>query len=96
MIEASKKLNFVTQDSQNVTLPSKYSSWHNLHETKIFLISVVGVIAISLYFGIKESLNSNLQISSEILVFALVILAAVILWELLIYLMERFDRLSDS
>ena len=70
MIEASKKLNFVTQDSQNVTLPSEYSSWHNRHETKIFLISVVGVIAISLYFGIKDSLNSNLQISSEILVLA--------------------------
>ena len=96
MIEASKKLNFVTQDSQNVTLPSEYSSWHNRHETKIFLISVVDVIAISLYFGIKESLNSNLQISSEILVLAVVILAAVVLWELFIYLMERFDRLSDS
>lgn len=63
MIEARKKLNFVTQDSQNVTLPSEYSSWHNRHERKIFLISVVGVIAISLYFAIKESLNSNLQIS---------------------------------
>lgn len=56
----------------------------------------MGVIAISLYFGIKESLNSNLQISSEILVLAVVILAAVVLWELFIYLMERFDRLSDS
>ena len=39
MIEASKKLNFVIQDSQNVTLPSEYSSRHNRHETKIFLIS---------------------------------------------------------
>ena len=96
MIEASRKLNFVTQDSQNVTLPSEYSSWHNRHETKIFLISVVGVIAISLYFGIKESLSSNLQISSEILVLALVILAAVVIWDLFIYLMECFDRLSDS
>lgn len=57
MIEASKKSNFVTQDSQNVTLPSEYGSWHNRPEKKTFLTSVVGVIAISLYFGIKESLN---------------------------------------
>lgn len=93
---ASEKLNFVTQDSQKVTLPLEDSSWYNRHETKIFLISVVGVIAISLYLGIKESLNSNLQISSEILVLAVVILAAVVLWKLFIYLMERLDRLSDS
>ncbi len=81
MIEASKKLNFITQDSQNVTLPSEYGSWHNRPETKTFLTSVVSVIAISLYFGIKESLNLNLQISSEILVLTVVILAAVVLWE---------------
>ncbi len=81
MIEPSKKLNFVTQDSQNVTLPSEYGSWHNRPETKTFLTSVVSVIAISLYFGIKESLNLNLQISSEILVLTVVILAAVVLWE---------------